>query len=337
MGYTFEALAIHGIRGGKRFDVGQLDVGKLDPAVRDHLADYLDELDELSELDGKAAPGWWKTNGKPPAELDTLATCPLGGFAAAADSAMARLVLASPGNASDGLLMFVRAHANGGTAAFACLKLKFTAIEDLWYTGKANPQDAIDQLRFNDVLPKPKEVRKAAVSPNPSGTGDLRVVDNQLQDPADYWLDFLGAAARPTEKKMTKTAAAALTVALSKAAQMPPHAAAGLVSTELDKISAGGQAVKPATVTNNLAAVKNIDPGALWAAAKTESAELGNPHYELTPDGADEVFSTYDLGDRITLKGPSRLLDPKVDFKPDGQGGHLLTIPVPGPVTPTRD
>lgn len=248
---------------------------------------------------------------------------------------MKRLALVTPANATDGLFVFVRAR-NGGGAFTGCIKLEFGSLERLWYTGKATPQDAIARIDWNDVLSLPKNVLKAAVIPNPTGNGDLRVVDNQLGDPASHWLKFLDAGARPREKTMTKVATAALTQALATTAQIAPAQADAFVADRLDQVAGATVSMAPKKFASEVAKAANVDPNALWKAAVKEDAAIQSPHYEVTPAGAGKLKSNYDLGDGIQLTGPTHVLERRVSFVLDGAGGYELRLPVPGPVEPRR-
>ena len=187
MGVTLEALATHGLHDAQVVEIGSIDLGAVDPAVRDDLIAYVVEIDELSELDGKAAPAWWRDGGAPPDHLSDLAD-PGADFGQATTRAMRRLADVSPSNATNGLILFFRGKRDDGTALAGCAKVRFEPLERLWFTGRTTPLEAIERLNRSEVLKLPKDVLKATTIPNPSGNGELRVVDNQLRDPASYWL-----------------------------------------------------------------------------------------------------------------------------------------------------
>jgi hypothetical protein len=338
MTFTLQAVATHELafdRGTKQLRrIGALGLDGIDARVREALVGYLAGLEERSETDGRAAAAWWSAGA--PDEIAALRDCSLAEFEAVTGRAMQRLFDATPGSASEGLLLFIRALRDGGDPVLGCLKLTLEELHRMRFSGAGDPARAIQPADLENVLPEPKQVLKAAMVPNPSGASDLRVVDDQLRDTANYWLRFLGAAPRPAEVDMTRMTAVAVEAALAEEPGIDPEQAARLVAKRLHEVGEGAVLVAPRDFVNAVATDASVDRQALWSSALARDAWLEDPHFALTPVAARRLRSTFDLGDGVRLSGPTHVLEPRVRRSRDVSGGWVLSIAVPEWPVPRR-
>lgn len=337
MGLTLEAVAVHAMQrdnGAKQLvTIGAPDPNGLTARARQRFGDYLATIEQRNETTGKARAAWWKS-GEPPAELAELQQCAIADFGTASEVAMKRLFDLTPGAASEGLALFVRARRESGDAVLGCVKLKFAELHDVRYSGSTDPLKAVEDVDVDHILPQADQVLKAALVPNPSGASDLRVMDDQLRDPASHWLLFLDANPRPTEVAISRVAAAALTAGLKSETKMDDREAAAVVAKRLDTVATAKEPVAVEDFAGQVAADAGVEPEKLWAAAVEEEPEVEEEHYELTPLAVQKLTATYRLGEGIELKGPARLLNQRVKFVEGPKGGWLLQLPVAGPVRP---
>jgi hypothetical protein len=337
MAMTLEAVALHALRrtNGKKdlFTIGSAKPGDLTQRTRERFTDYLDRIELRDEVGGQARAAWWAT-GKRPAHVAALANCALSDFGKAAETAVRELFKVTPGAASEGLVLFVRALRNGKDSTVACLKLELGALHDVRFKWSTDPKTAIEDLDVEGVLPTRDRVLKGALLPNPSAVGDLRIVDEQLPDPADHWLTFLDAKTRPGELAMSKVAAAALTTGVASATTLDRQAASAAVAEELEAVAKDTKPVEVKELAKRLAKRVNAKPETVLAAAADGNSEIKEPHYEVTPTAARRQSARYSLGDGIELKGPAHVLPKRVQFVTDKDGGILLQLRVPARVDP---
>jgi hypothetical protein len=335
MALTLEAIALHAMKrknGSKELVwIGVADPAKLTARTRERYTGYLERAALRTEIQGRARAAWW-ANGSPPQELERLSECSIPDFGAAGEAAMQRLFDKTPGAASEGLALFVRAR-DGTAPVLGCIKLELGAVHDVRYSGSIDPEKAVEDIDIEGVLPQADKVLKAALIPNPSGASDLRVLDDQLPDPASHWLQFLDANPRPTEAAISGTAAAALRAALTTETTLDDREAAAVVAERLEVVAQGTEPVTAEEFVVDVAEHAEAEPAALWAAAVKEEPEVANEHYEVVPRAAEKLTSTYALGHGIQLTGPTRELDRRVEFV-EASGGWLLRLPVDGPVKP---
>ena len=342
MAFRLEAVAMHeiarenGAQQARLREIGAMDLEALDERVREALAKYVGGLELRDETTGRAVAAWW--DGGAPAELGGLRTAAPDDFGAAARAATQRLVDISPGQASDGLMLFVRARRDEAGPVVACLKLELEELHRMRFAGAGggDPTAAIVPHDIDDLLPEAAKVLKAAMVPNPTGASDLRVVDDQLRDPASYWLRFLGAAPRPGEVDMTKSATAAVVSALTERTQWQPEQAAAVIAAELHELGTGADAIAPRRFVDAVATRAGVDEAGLWADAAAREPHLADPHYELTPGSARRLRTTYDLGEGIRLTGPTSALDQRMGVARRPAGGWEVTIRVAERPAPRR-
>jgi hypothetical protein len=333
---TLEAIAVHAMRrvnGSKELvTIGTADPASLTPRTQERFTDYVTRIGQLNEADGRARAAWWGDGGQP-AELEQLADCPIGYFEQAAEAAMRRLFECTPGAASEGLALFVRARRDGEAPFVGCIKLRLADLHDVRYSGEVDPVKAVEDVDIEGILPKADQVLKAALIPNPSEQSDLRVMDDQLRDPASHWLEFLNANPRPTELAISRIATAALSAGLVAETTLDERGAAAIVADRLDAIVEDDESVDVRAFATRVAEQAEVEDKALWAAAVLEEPRVEGDHYELTPRAAKKLTSVYSLGYGIELRGPARTLDRRVEFV-KGDGGWLLQLAVDGPVAP---
>ena len=239
-------------------DLSQDAVGQLEA--------YIADLDGRDELEGsKAAAGWFD-----PAEPDELADLraakSVADFRHASLDAMDRLARLARGNATSGVVLFVRE--TGQPGRLVCLKLDPGSLTRTRLDhGARAAATAITIAKLEDVLPEPRDLKKGAVIPSPSGA-DVRVVDlTKTGDPAGYWVNFLGAIsirAAATASDLVTASIAAL-----EREHVPSPRARELVAVRWEATATAPEPVGAEEFVRQLADEADVNPDSAWEHAKS--------------------------------------------------------------------
>ena len=305
--------------------IGVADTTAMPAEARSYLGDHLADLGSRSEEYGEAQPGWW-VDGKPPAQIASLAPPASPAFGSSAPPALDRLSAATPGTASPGLIALVRY--KDPTAYLAILKLDIDE-QDLYRfqsTGKA--ERVISYERLKDVLPKIGDLKKAALVPNPVNTqADLRVVDDEASGgTATYWLNFLGArVVQPAPGAVKKTSDVTRAV-LSETHDHPAvHTALGRA---LDALAKSKKQTTPRDLVRAVATNIGTQPGPVWNAVSSRLGERVGADAPISPVTLERVeteISFHAGGQQVKVKGPAEALEGRFQWEA-AQGGYVLRI-----------
>jgi hypothetical protein len=322
MTFSLDVLAVHRLEVGqaaRAVPIGTAQRHELDPRAIDRIERYVADLDAREEALGKAVPAWWE--GTQPREFQTLDACPVEGFDQASVAVMTRLQAVTPATAASGVMIFARGTRQVGNSALAIFKMAPRPISHTQFNPEAQAAAAITVAQLQNVLPEPKDLAKAAIAPHPLGAAPLRVVDvRTAEEPADYWLRFLGAQQPPKQPQLGRLLLDTSRTVLEEAGVS--HAQAqSLVARELEAKQQAGRPLQPQVFIEQLARQANQPPAAIWNAAETRQAALARPHAEISAVAASRLKTSIDLGDDIVLVGPAPLMRaPRVEIDQDEQG-----------------
>jgi hypothetical protein len=322
MNFSLDVLAIHRLEVGqaaRAVPIGTAQRHELAPEAIDRIERYVADLDAREEALGKAVPAWW--TGTQPGELQRIEACPVGAFDQASVAVMSRLEAVAPATAASGVMIFARGTRQGGGSALAIFKMALRPVSHTQFNPGAQAAAAITVAQLANVLPEPKDLAKAAIAPHPRGEAPLRVVDVRTgEEPADYWLRFLGAQQPPKQPQLGRLLVDTSRMVLENAGV--PHAQAqSIVARELETRLEAGQPLQPRAFMEQLALQANKPPATIWNDAQTQQAALARPHAQISTAAAARLKTSIDLGDEILLTGPASLMrPPRVEIDQDERG-----------------
>lgn len=297
------------------------------------LSGYVDYLDRIDDAVGRAQPAWW--DNEMPAELEQLESCSsVADFDAATRGAMARLRTSTPRTASSGVVLFLRGERDGGQDFVALLKMSPAVVDHALFNPEALPSDAITVAHLENVLPKPRDLRKAAVLPNPTGP-PLRVIDFQVRELASYWLSFLGAAVGPRPKEVAKALAETAVSALVDQ-DVKPVDARQAVAAGIEEAGAAEGPVAPRQFVEEIARRASTEPKRAWSHVVELDSELMDEHIVVPPAVVRDLTTSIDLGGDITITGPASQVDPRVTIAMDEDGWYVQVRATQKPEPRTR-
>jgi hypothetical protein len=317
-----QAVAVHRLVVGppaKAQYIGAAHPDQIEPAAAARLQSYIDNLVERSEGRGRAQAAWWKDG--PPSELEQLLSCDVKDFEKNSRSALDRLVSCTPPTAQSGVIVFVR-DVVGETHTLTCLKMLLSREQLARFQDAVSADQAIHVEDIDNILPEAKELKKAALVPHPTGVADLRVVDEQMDAPANYWMDFLGAHARRKEPEVAKLAVVTASQVLRDRGLEDSQVAAS-IGASLEEAIATGKEEEPQTFVKRVAEMVNVPGSELWSEVAQQQPRLTEPEARVTPPAAELVKTTITLEHDIKVSGPSRHLDTRFTIEPaegDEQG-----------------
>jgi hypothetical protein len=297
--------------------IGAAPGSRLPADAIEQIEGYIGNLDRRDELEGsRAVAGWFD-----PAEPDELgalrAATSVAEFERASLGAMNRLARLARGNATSGVVLFIREGGVGGR--LVCLKLDpgpltRTRIDP----GAQAAATAFDVARLRDVLPEPRDLKKGAVLPSPGGA-DVRVVDlTKAGDPAGYWVDFLGAVgirAADTASNLVTASVRALELE-----QVPPPRARELVARHWTSTTTATAPVTADAFVRDLARDAGVDATRTWGHVTEARADLADPHAVVAPAIAKKLKRIVDLGDGVRVSGPAAEVDQRIEEGQDEAG-----------------
>ena len=320
---TFELIALHRLTVARGNDatvqpIGAADVSQLSLDAVDLLEAYVADLVARDEALGSRATSGWFDPDEPPEITALREARDLAAFEDASLEAMGRLATLARGNASSGVVLFL----SGGDGRLACFKLDPETLTRARIDPRAQrAAAAIGTAQLEDVLPEPRDVKKGALLPSPSGA-DARVVDHARPgDPAGYWVQFLGVAA------IRATAVATSLMTEAEAAlrreNVPAHRARALLTDRMEATAKGGEAVAPERFVRDLARDAGVDDAAAWEHVRGANHELAGPHAAVAPLVAKRLRRVVDLGGGVVLSGPAGEVDRRVEEGEDESGPFL--------------
>jgi hypothetical protein len=295
--------------------IGAMAGDGLSAEAADQLAGYVADLDARDELEGtRATAGYFN-----PAQPNELAALRRAGSAAefeqASRSAMRRLAPLTRGNATSGVVLFLR-EAGG---RLVCLKLDPGPLTRTRVDRHAQAAaTAFEIANLEDVLPEPRDLKKGALLPSPTGA-DVRVVDlTKTGDPAGYWVDFLGVVSIRATATASDLVVASIQ-ALETENVSPPRARA-LVATRWEATTRAPRPVTTDEFVRELAREADVDETRAWQHAIAAKADLANPHAVVAPAIAKRLKRVVELGDGVRVTGPAAQVDRRVEVDQDAQG-----------------
>lgn len=279
------------------------------------IGQYIGDLVKRNESGGAAQSAWWDTTR--PAFVQQLLQGPVTEFGQRAKDAASLLAEVTPPTARSGLIVLAR-DKEGPTGSMVALKLVLSDEQLARFDENASGDDTIVEERISNVLPKPSDVKKGALVPHPDGRADARVVDEQLRDPAGYWLKWLGLTARPREPVLAKLTVA--TVRLVVAELTGSDAKAGqAVAAALQAGTAQTKAVSPKAFSKVAATNAELSPARVWAAATEREPTLGEQRLAVTPAALNRVELVIQLDDGVVVRGPAHALAGRYRIRTAGQ------------------
>jgi hypothetical protein len=325
---VLETMAVHRFIAGSPATaqyVGAAEASALEALALTRVQAYVDGMHQRREGPGRAQAAWWAK--ECPEHIATLLSCDVKDFDTASRAALDALVAAAKGkNAQSGVILFVRSR-NGDGASLLCLKMVLESEQLALFQEAATADHAIHVEEIANKLPEATGLKKGALIPHPDGSADLRVLDEQLEDPADYWLEFLGANARAKEPDTMKLTVVAAAAALKKHAVSEPVAAKA-ISESLQATIDGGKPETPKTIVERIATKANVPPKEVWDEVRAQKPVLAEPTAAAGPDAAAGQKVTILLGPHITVSGLSIYLDGRYEWNPApaGQEGWVLEV-----------
>lgn len=285
--------------------VGGVPTPKPDGVLAERIEAFARNLEERNEGSGQAQSAWWVTG--QPSHLGRLLSCDTGEFATATKAAMDELVRVSKPGSQSGLLVLARP-----SHRLVCLKLVLSSQKLTVFQEEVDAEDAISEETVTNILPEPRGLKKGALIPHPAASADARVVDEQLAEPAGYWLEFLGLATRPKEPVVAKK------VVFHARQVLEGHIgdrASGVVAKELERMASSGQ---PRTVPSFLADVARgaeVPVEEFVTAVVGKDDALGNIRAQVTPQAMEKVELLIALDAGITVKGPAKALEGRFEIR----------------------
>jgi hypothetical protein len=174
------------------------------------------------------------------------------------------------------------------------------------------------------------------MTPNPATAAPLRVVDRITRDePADYWLRFLGAQQLPRQPRLSRMLATAGQAALV-AEGVPKDDARSFVAEQVAAVASTAEPIEPRDFLDGIADLADRPAADVWRAAVDAQPDLGRPHVQLSPTAAERLKTAIDLGDGIVLEGPTAVMSPpRVRIDQDGDGWFVKVRTTAEPVPRT--
>jgi hypothetical protein len=304
--------------------IGAAKPNRLEAAAAQRLQAYIDNLAARSEGQGRAQAAWWKDG--QPAALERLLSCDVTDYEAASRSALDRLVECTPPNAQSGVIVFVRVK-DGDARSLTCLKMLLAREKLARFQDAVTAERAIHVEDIDNILPEAKELKKAALMPHPSGPADLRVVDEQMDEPADYWMDFLGARARRKEPEIAKLTVTTAAAVLHDRGVADSDIGAS-IGESLDQAIAAGKEEMPRQFVKRVAEKAHVPERDLWDQMSKRQPKLAEPEARVSPPAAELLKTTIVLEHGIKVIGLSRHLDSrfKIDVAEDGEQGWVVRV-----------
>ncbi len=323
---VLEALALHRLiidPPPARVDpIGAADVGAMNPVAVRSLMSNFQEIIKRQESLGQAQSAWWvSTPPEPPDEIKRLMMANLREFDQASKQAMDRLCLAAPGAARGGLVLFLRQRSDGDATTLLCLKMELQERKLTRFKEAVSAAQAITVDDITNILPEPSELKKAALIPHPLGTADLRVVDEQLPDPAGYWLDFLGARARPKEPDIVRATAVATWKALQPL--VGDAKASEALGQELQAVAAAPEPQGPRAFVDRVAERVEIPKEDLWQRVVQAEGKVALPDAVMTSLASERLDTIIELSDGVRVRGPATALEGRWRKRQRGDGWVL--------------
>lgn len=320
----FEVYALHRLVVVEGGDVSVEEIGaavasELPQRNRDVFQAFLENMVERDESLGKAQSAWW--NDGMPVELNAVINCEVEDFDVRSRKAMARLLTSTPGSAVGGLVVFVRVDEDD-KKGLLCLKLALSKVSLERFTGALSPTSAISVEDIQDVLPKAKDLRKAALFPHPEGAADLKVVDEQAKDAADYWLRFLGARVGVKEPDVGRLVALTALPVLDEQGVVD---APKILGRELRRVAAASKPESVRTFVKHLAEEGGSDPSEAWQKVTEREPKLRDSGVRVSPAAAQRVTTEIVMDAGIRVSGLSTALEGRYEIidNPDGDGWIL--------------
>lgn len=319
----FEVYALHRLLIAKGGAVSVEEIGaaiseELPDRNREIFAAFLENMVQRDEALGKAQSAWWIDD--TPDELSFLVECDVAEFDQGSREAMRRLRVSTPGTAVGGLVVFVRDQTD--PPRLLCLKLALSDLSIERFTGALSPTTAISVEDIQGVLPKAKDLRKAALLPHPTGAADLKVVDEQTQDAADYWLRFLGARVGVREPDVGRLIARTTLPVLEEAGATN---AARVLGKELQRVAAASKPEAVRTFVKHLAEESGADASAVWKRVADTEPKLADSGVRISPAAAQRVTTEIVLHGGVKVTGLSTSLEGRYNVidNPEGDGWIL--------------
>ncbi|HLI56679.1 MAG TPA: hypothetical protein VKY26_06535 [Actinomycetota bacterium] len=214
----------------------------------------------------------------------------------------------TPAQAKSGLVVFIRDAADDGNTTLLCLKMLLSQESFTRFLEAAEAADAITVDDITNILPSPEELKKGALIPHPTGTADLRVVDEQMRDAAEYWMRFLGARARPREPELAKLVAGTVLEALVSITH-DEEGARSAVAAELGSVVQGVENLSVRDFVQAVGVRAETDTLRLLNEVEARDQTLLQAETILTPIAARRVDTVIELDDGIKVRGPAWALD----------------------------
>ncbi len=297
--------------------IGATTASRVTADAVQQLEGYIADLDRRDELEGSAATAGWFDPAQPN-ELAALRSArSAADFEQASRDAMDRLARLARGNATSGVVLFVREAGSGGR--LACFKLDPGPLTRTRVDPRARAADtALDIAKLQDVLPEPRDLKKGALIPSPSGA-DVRVVDlTKAGDPAGYWVGFLGTVS--IRAASTASSLVAASIAALERENVPSPRARALVAARWEATASAPAPVTTHDFVRDLAQDASVDPARAWQHTTGASPDLAAPHAVVAPVIAKRLKRVVDLGDGVKITGPEALVDPRIEEGQDAQG-----------------
>lgn len=285
---------------------------KADGHLAERINQYIANLAIRNESGGAAQAAWW--TGNRPEFVTRLLEGPVGEFEAAASDALLALVSVAQSASRSGLVVLARA-VDDGTTFVAALKLVLSEEQLARFDDEAGGDDPIIEERISNVLPKPSDVKKGALVPHPQMAADARVVDEQLQDPAGYWLNWLGLTARPKEPGLAKLAVHTARVVTSDLLGSEEKAGQAVAAALAEKSAERG-AVSVREFSNAVAKSAKVDPKQLWTKIKAHEPSFEDRRLAVGAEAFARVEIVITLDDGVTVRGPASALAGKYNIRP---------------------
>lgn len=210
--------------------------------------------------------------------------------------------------------MIVRAE-DQGRRYLAALKLVLSEEQLARFDDQAGSDDPIIEERISNVLPKPAEVKKGALVPHPDNTADARVIDEQLHDPAGYWLSWFGLSARPKEPGLAKLAVHTARAVTSELLSSDEQADQAIAAALAEKSSQHG-AVTVREFSKAVARTAHVDARQLWNLMKAREPTFEDPRLAVGAEALARVELVILLDDGVTVRGAASALAGKYHIRP---------------------
>lgn len=286
------------------------------PRPDGHLAErinqYISNLATRSESGGAAQAAWWSA--ERPDFIGRLLERPVAEFEACASDALEALVAVAHPASRSGLVVLARASEDDKTYV-AALKLVLTDEQLARFDDEAGGDDPIIEERISNVLPKPSDVKKGALVPHPANAAHARVVDEELRDPAGYWLNWLALTARPKEPSLAKLAVHTARLVASDLLGSDEKAGQAIAAALAEKSSQRG-AVSVREFSNAVAKSAEVDARQLWAQMKAREPTFDDRRLAVGSEVLGRVEIVIVLDDGVTVRGPATALAGRYTIAP---------------------